>query len=148
MLSALKEFRKEDPQISDLSQKLLTLDQASQAQINQLENSEPNRSERNQKIHEVKQTQNWQITQLIAEQIKTTPQAISQALIMNQQLHYLFSCETSLKNRAGENQQYEARLRISCEKYTRLEQKLEQIRDLLADEKLNKLMALYKKGEI
>ena len=47
-----------------------------------------------------------------------------------------------------DSQRYQSQLTTRLNEYTRLEKKLEQIRNLLADQQLNKLIALYKRGEI
>ena len=103
-------------------------------------------------ISELKANQkdNWALTKP-----KSTPQSVwsdqinvPELVQENRQLHYLYSLETSLHNRAEENKAYEARLARELQKLTNLEQKLEKIRNLVADQQLNKLIALYKKGEI
>ena len=47
-----------------------------------------------------------------------------------------------------ETNQYQEQLRVRLTEFTRLEQKLDRVRDLVADNRLPKLIALYKKGEI
>ncbi|CAH1767361.1 7372_t:CDS:2 [Entrophospora sp. SA101] len=56
--------------------------------------------------------------------------------------------EEELAIKYPDEQSYLTQLKVQGEKYISLEKKLEQIRDLIADQQLNKLMALYKKGEI
>ena len=64
------------------------------------------------------------------------------------ELNYLRSLETSLKARNLENQQYETRLRQEEEKNNRLGKKLEVVRGLMSEGKVELLKSLLHQGKL
>lgn len=63
-------------------------------------------------------------------------------------LNRLYSLEQSLQQRESENKDYLARIERAETNWNASEKKLDLIRDLLGTKQLNKLISLYKKGQI
>jgi len=73
---------------------------------------------------------------------------LNQLKKQNNELQYLYSLETSLKGRENENKQYEERLTLADNKHQQLEKKLDKVRDLVANNQLEKLKNLITIGKI
>lgn len=54
----------------------------------------------------------------------------------------------NLRNLGHQSKEYKRQLNIRLQEYTNLETKLEKVRNLIADNQIDKLKKLYKRGEI